>query len=284
MSHREIGVSVETDQPFTEKKHRSIGQVEMHAAKNPVILTCWILGQFILTSSTDMPQMDVLLVAATALETTYLRGQLGLAEPRVGAVQSFDFQGIDGGLLHTGIGMVNTALQLGRHLESLRPLLAVQFGIAGAFPGGPALKEVVEVVEDCYAELGADSPEGFLPLAELGFPAFERDGQAYYNALHQPQPAIPGLRACKAVTVNRVSGEANRIAELQQIWNPEVETMEGAAFFQACLMAGIPFRAFRAISNLVEPRNRAAWLVLEAVQAAQTHMMGFLSALATLKK
>ncbi|HEX2901732.1 MAG TPA: hypothetical protein VHS96_18620, partial [Bacteroidia bacterium] len=130
-----------------------------------------------------------------------------------------------------------------------------------------------------YAELGADSPEGFLPLDAMGFPSFVLDGQPVYNRLFQPRPPLAGLRSCRGVTVNRVSGASAAIAEMQQIWAPEVETMEGAAFFQACLMEGVPFRALRAVSNRVEPRNRAAWQLKEAVEAMQQHLLGLLQGL-----
>lgn len=228
--------------------------------------------------------MDILLVAATAMETTAIRSHLGLGLSAVGEVQSFDYQGIKGGLLHSGIGMVNTGIWLGRCLDRHRPQEIVQFGIGGAFEGGPMLEEVVEVIQDCYAELGADSPEGFLPLEKMGFPSFELDGKPHYNVLEQPRQPLGTLRTCRAVTVNRVSGVADRIAELQQIWSPEVESMEGAAFFQVCLMSGVPFRAFRAISNRVEPRNRANWHLREAVEAAQTFVMGYLNSLSHKKE
>ena len=43
--------------------------------------------------------------------------------------------------------------------------------------------------------------------------------------------------------------------------------MEGAAFMYACLMHGVPFAQIRAVSNVVERRNRAAWKVQEAIDA-----------------
>jgi futalosine hydrolase len=41
--------------------------------------------------------------------------------------------------------------------------------------------------------------------------------------------------------------------------------MEGAAFMYACLISGVPFAQVRAVSNVVERRNRAAWRIEEAV-------------------
>jgi futalosine hydrolase len=43
--------------------------------------------------------------------------------------------------------------------------------------------------------------------------------------------------------------------------------MEGAAFMYACLMQEIPFAQIRAVSNVVERRNRGAWKVQEAIAA-----------------
>jgi futalosine hydrolase len=41
--------------------------------------------------------------------------------------------------------------------------------------------------------------------------------------------------------------------------------MEGAAFMYACVLTGVPFAQVRAVSNLVERRNRDAWRMGEAI-------------------
>jgi futalosine hydrolase len=41
--------------------------------------------------------------------------------------------------------------------------------------------------------------------------------------------------------------------------------MEGAAFMYACLVHGQRFAQVRAVSNVVERRNREAWKLAEAV-------------------
>jgi futalosine hydrolase len=43
--------------------------------------------------------------------------------------------------------------------------------------------------------------------------------------------------------------------------------MEGAAFMYACLVAGVAFAQIRAVSNVVERRNRAAWKMPDAITA-----------------
>ena len=41
--------------------------------------------------------------------------------------------------------------------------------------------------------------------------------------------------------------------------------MEGAAFMSACLIHKVPFAQVRAVSNLVERRDRGSWKMGEAI-------------------
>ena len=42
--------------------------------------------------------------------------------------------------------------------------------------------------------------------------------------------------------------------------------MEGAAFMYACIIHGLVHAQVRAVSNLVETRNRDAWKIAEAIR------------------
>jgi len=64
-----------------------------------------------------------------------------------------------------------------------------------------------------------------------------------------------------------VHGNERAIGEVRARHQPDVESMEGAAFMYACLVAGVPFAQVRAVSNVVERRNRAAWKLGEAISA-----------------
>lgn len=55
--------------------------------------------------------------------------------------------------------------------------------------------------------------------------------------------------------------------------------MEGAAFFYACLSAGVPCAQVRAVSNYVERRNRAAWKLGDAIAALAVTGRALLEAL-----
>jgi futalosine hydrolase len=43
--------------------------------------------------------------------------------------------------------------------------------------------------------------------------------------------------------------------------------MEGAAFMYACLIHGLVFAQVRAVSNIVERRNRQAWKIDTSIEA-----------------
>lgn len=212
--------------------------------------------------------MDVLLVAATPAESSWMLERL----QQVGQKQGVDYhfaRGLKIRLLHTGIGMVNTAYTLGRYFQGHQPDLAIQFGIAGTFDFELALGSWVEVVEEHYGDLGAESPDGFLSLAEMGFEHFQHDGSKYHNSMKNKHASTAGVPKVSGLTVNRVHGTAASIEAARTDWGASIESMEGAAFFQCCILNGIPFHEFRGISNLVEPRNRASWEIEAAALAVQ---------------
>ena len=75
------------------------------------------------------------------------------------------------------------------------------------------------------------------------------------------------LPAVDAITVNTVHGTDRAIAAVKERFHPQVESMEGAAFMYACMIHGLPHAQVRAVSNLVERRNRAEWKLAEAVES-----------------
>jgi len=76
--------------------------------------------------------------------------------------------------------------------------------------------------------------------------------------------------------VNTVHGNARSIALAVERFKPRVESMEGAAFMYACLINNLPFAQVRAVSNLVEPRNRDAWKLADAIRNLGETAIGIL--------
>ena len=195
-----------------------------------------------------------LLVAATPLEASWLQAQIQ-------QTQRTDLQ-----VLITGIGMVNAAWKLGQALVQQTPARVIQFGVAGAYSPALDLLEVVEVSEETFGDLGAETDHGFFDLEAIGFPSIE--SPLCYNTFIQPAP-MHLRKLVTGLTCNTIHGEQQRIEIQKQRWNKEIETMEGAVVFQLCLAHQIPFAEFRCISNFVEPRNPSRWKLKEAAQRMQ---------------
>ena len=120
---------------------------------------------------------------------------------------------------------------------------------------------VVHVVSDRLAELGAEDGDRFLTLQELELPGESE----FVNPDPPSNPEIDQLPTVTGITVNTVHGSERSIAAIVERFSPQVESMEGAAFMCACLMHKVPFAQIRAVSNLVERRNRDAWKMEEAI-------------------
>ncbi|MGX1760022.1 futalosine hydrolase [Streptomyces lydicus] len=144
--------------------------------------------------------------------------------------------------------------------------LVVSAGIGGGFAAsGAALGSVVVADAIVAADLGAETPDGFTPVTELGFG----------TVAHRPDPALVAAVAAAAgaasgtvVTVSTVTGSAARAAELAQR-HPGVlaEAMEGFGVAEAAAAHGVPVLEIRTVSNAVGPRDRAAWRIGPALTA-----------------
>jgi futalosine hydrolase len=209
--------------------------------------------------------MKILIVAATNFEVLPLLNEL----PKL-------FEEVKEGLfrnkkdeirvLITGVGMMHTAFALGNVLANYKADFAINMGIAGAFDRDLQIGDVVHVVAEFPADLGVEQADGsFQDVFEMGL--VEQNQPPYINS-RLYNPAISGfdfLPPVHAITVNKVHGNEESIQYIQQKYKADVETMEGAAFFHACLQMKVPFIQIRSISNYVESRNKDNWNIPLAI-------------------
>jgi futalosine hydrolase len=138
-------------------------------------------------------------------------------------------------------------------------------GIAGGFDGVPVGATVV-ATRSIAADLGAESPTGFLTIDELGFGSNTHTADA--DLLAFLRATLPNAVLGDILTVTTVTGSAASAAGLIARWpTAKAETMEG--YGAACAAAGatVPFAELRTVSNPVGPRDRNAWRIGEALQA-----------------
>ncbi|MEO3815716.1 futalosine hydrolase [Plantactinospora sp. B24E8] len=142
----------------------------------------------------------------------------------------------------------------------------VSAGIGGGFPGRAPVGGTVLATRSVAADLGAESPDGFLPLDELGFGATTAPADpALFELLRTCLPyAVTGT----VLTLGTVTGTATTTAALLGRYPDAVaEAMEGYGVAVAAGAAGLPFVEVRTISNPIGPRDRAAWRIGDAFAA-----------------
>ena len=134
--------------------------------------------------------IDLLLCVATPLEGAILHHRLGAdATTRV---------------IVMGVGAVNAAHAVTLFLAGETPGAIVVCGVGGAYPSsGLRVGDVVCADSECYGDLGAASPSGFLDMKALGFPVVASP-VALYNDL--PMQVFPSDRRAKFVTMSTCTG------------------------------------------------------------------------------
>lgn len=211
--------------------------------------------------------MKLLIVSATAAEVQPLCEQLAGDFEQI-QDHIFVRNGLTVHVLITGVGMFLTGIAMTQYLVKEDFDWVINVGIAGAFNRNLKIGEVVEVVEERFGDLGAQEKNGnFTDVFELGLmppDKFPFEGGCMHRKTHSD--FVLDLKAVKGLTVNKVHGKADDILFIKNKYNTDIETMEGAAFFYVCLLQKIPFTQIRAISNYVEPRNRANWNIPLAVR------------------
>jgi futalosine hydrolase len=205
--------------------------------------------------------MQILIVAATRPEIAPLLDHFADKPP-------FD-------VLITGVGMVATAFAMGNAQQLKQYNLVINLGIAGSFDKNIALGQVVEVTHDKFAELGAEDDQNFIGIEKLGF------GESAFKATAQLSNyyTCADLKKVSAITVNTVHGNDDSIAEAIKRDDPQLESMEGAAFFYACRQMDVPGLQIRAVSNYVEKRNRDNWKIGLAVKNLNNFAIALMDAL-----
>ncbi|MCE5170638.1 futalosine hydrolase [Paenibacillus profundus] len=171
-----------------------------------------------------------------------------------------------------GVGTAAAAASTARALATAEYGLAVCAGIAGGFAGQADIGSLVLASEIVAADLGAETPEGFCSVDELGFGSARVPVDAGLTARLAEALRAAGLpvAAGPVLTLATVTGTAETAAELAaRVPGAAAEAMEGYGVAVAAQACGVPVLELRSISNAVGPRNRDAWRIPEALKALE---------------
>ena len=203
--------------------------------------------------------MKILIVAATRQEWIPIQAQLmkhGWELDKHGILNLNDLQVAS---LITGVGMMATAAQLATQYGIIKPDLSIHIGIAGSYRKNLVLGSVVQVVSEQLGDLGIEEKDGsFIDVFNAGL--MNKNSSPFSEGrLHNPISKLSFLPEVRGLTVNKVSGYLPHITAFTDLYDAEIETMEGAACFFVSLLHQVKFLAIKSISNYVEPRDRSAW-------------------------
>jgi futalosine hydrolase len=208
--------------------------------------------------------MRILLIAATANEI----------ELFINTYSNVD-------ILITGVGAPATLYHLQKRLYKQDYDFVIQAGIAGSFSPHLLLGETVLVKQDTFGDLGAEEKriyQTFFASGLINGHEFPFANGWLMNAANLPKNST--LKAVKAVTINKVSDSFLQKLQLMDTFDPQIESMEGAALHYVCLQEDIPFVQLRAISNYVGERDKSKWnfkLAFENLNAALTGLINDLN-------
>lgn len=212
----------------------------------------------------------ILIVAATSFEIANITKGIAVTEGEVVSIRSQN--GFNICVLVTGVGAAPTAYHLGKALVNSNIRFVLNLGIAGAYSKALAIGDVTLVTQDVFADYGIDDNGKFKTLSQQ--PLVNPNSFPYKDGWllsvtdeHIVKKAVSHLKRVKGITVSTATGSTLLVEKWSKLYNPDIETMEGAAVFYSCLQAKKPFVCLRAISNRVEVRNRDAWNIPLAISS-----------------
>lgn len=223
--------------------------------------------------------MKILIVSATQFEILPLLEEL---PQRFKQIKSdvFNNEKHEIKILITGVGLTHTSFALGWVLSTYKPDLAINAGLCGAFDKNLKIGEVVNVVAESFGDLGVEERDGrFTDVFELGL--INENEKPFVNSrLYNAEiSGFDFLPAVRGLTVNKVHGFSVSIDKIIEKYQADIESMEGAAFYFACLQAAIPFMEIRSVSNYVEPRNKENWSIPLAIDNLNVTLLDLLDIL-----
>lgn len=202
----------------------------------------------------DAQQKDILIVTAVEAEQAAVLRGLG---------DSSRYE-----VIAAGVGPAAAAAGTARSLARGNYRLVVSAGIGGGFPEQAEVGSLVVADVIIQADLGSETPDGFLSTEELGFgtTSVRVDLELAERLTAALQRADMTAVLAPIATVSTTTGTKTTADKLAaRVPGAAAEGMEGFGAAQAAALFDLPVLELRSISNTVGPRDRDAWNIPEAL-------------------
>lgn len=173
--------------------------------------------------------------------------------------KAFEAPNVDANIVvkTSGVGVYNTIFSLIKPCL-IQPIdLVILAGIAGSYSPELPIGEVVQVVEDSFADIGVWEENSFKDIYDMGLEKKPNTRGVSQNF---------GLKQVIGVTVNTITSTELQKTEMLRKYSPQVESMEGAAATFVCNKLDVPCLQLRAVSNYVTDRNKNNWNIPLAIE------------------
>ena len=186
----------------------------------------------------------------------------------------------DTDILITGVGMVATLFHLQKRIHQMDYDMIIQAGFAGSFTDEIKPGETVIVQQDTFGDLGAEENNKYQTIFDMHLA--DKDEFPFTNGWLVNNYGLAGSfthKKVKGITVNKLTDSLSLTQQREEIFQPGIETMEGAALHYICLQENIPFLQLRAISNRVGERDKTKWVLAAATENLDIALNGLLKKL-----
>lgn len=221
--------------------------------------------------------MKILFVGATCFELYQFFERLEERPEREGDVFHYTWHSVYIDLITTGLGTMFTSYHLTKTLSRNHYDLVINAGIAGSYKASFPIGSVVNVISERFCDFGIEEGERIKSIFDAGFvdpDSFPFQGGKLTNPYSIGEINLPKVHG---VTGNISHGTRNSINQIIQEFDPDIESMEGAAVFYVCLNEHVPFLQIRAISNYVDIRNTEKWDIPTAIENLTLALFSILS-------
>jgi len=220
--------------------------------------------------------MKILFVGATCFELYQFFENLKQEKDNKGPVFHYQWHDLEIDLIITGLGMTFTTYFLTKALGLKKYDLVINAGIAGSFRDEISIGTVVNVKSEQFCDFGIEDTEKLQTVFEAGFVdphSFPFENGILVNPHRFENIDLPVVHG---VTGNISHGDPVSIARIKNYFDPDIESMEGAAVFYVCLHEKVPFLEIRAISNYVELRDTDKWDIPVTLENLTDELFRFL--------
>jgi len=207
--------------------------------------------------------VNTLIVAATELE---IRPLLAVLEKLANAPD----------VLITGIGTPFVMYHLSKKLQEKKYDLVLNVGIGGAFNDELRIGDLLNVVQDEFADLGIETHTGLQTIFEAGFT--NSNAFPFNNGKLIPESGeshFAELKKVKGISVNTAHTKKENCQLFKDKFQADIESMEGAAVFYVCMNESIPCLQLRTVSNYVRERDKAQWDIAKAVKVLNDYLIKY---------